>query len=295
VGIYQNGRVEIIANDQGNRITPSYVAFTPDGERLIGDAAKNQLTINPKNTVFDAKRLIGREFTDPHVQNDMKVWPFKVINKANKPYVVVSTKEGEKTFAPEEISAMVLVKMKEVAEAYLGKTVTHAVVTVPAYFNDAQRQATKDAGTIAGLNVVRIINEPTAAAIAYGLDKKGGEKNILVYDLGGGTFDVTLLTIDNGVFEVLSTNGDTHLGGEDFDQRVIEYFIKMYKKKTGKDIRKDDRAVQKLRREVEKAKRALSNQVRCACTSTVFIVMFCSIKCVSKLNRSSTVKTSPKH
>lgn len=259
VGVYQNGRVEIIANDQGNRITPSYVAFSDD-ERLIGDAAKNQLTINPTNTVFDAKRLIGREFTDTHVQADMKHWPFKVANKGGKPQVVVQTKDGEKRFMPEEISAMVLIKMKETAEAYLGKTVTHAVVTVPAYFNDAQRQATKDAGTIAGLNVVRIINEPTAAAIAYGLDKKEGEKNILVYDLGGGTFDVTLLTIDNGVFEVLSTNGDTHLGGEDFDQRVMEYFIKMYKKKTNKDIRTDARAVQKLRREVEKAKRALSSQ-----------------------------------
>jgi heat shock protein 5 len=259
VGVYQNGRVEIIANDQGNRITPSYVAFNED-ERLVGDAAKNQLTINPTNTVFDAKRLIGREFNDAHVQADMKHWPFKVIDKAGKPHVVVQTKDGEKRFAPEEISAMVLIKMKETAEAYLGKEVTHAVVTVPAYFNDAQRQATKDAGTIAGLIVVRIINEPTAAAIAYGLDKKEGEKNILVYDLGGGTFDVTLLTIDNGVFEVLSTNGDTHLGGEDFDQRVMEYFIKMYKKKTGKDIRTDARAVQKLRREVEKAKRALSNQ-----------------------------------
>nr|CAI5844323.1 unnamed protein product [Callosobruchus analis] len=241
VGVYKNGRVEIIANDQGNRITPSYVAFTADGERLIGDAAKNQLTTNPENTIFDAKRLIGRE---------------------------VETSQGTKVFAPEEISAMVLGKMKETAEAYLGKKVTHAVVTVPAYFNDAQRQATKDAGTIAGLNVMRIINEPTAAAIAYGLDKKDGEKNVLVFDLGGGTFDVSLLTIDNGVFEVVATNGDTHLGGEDFDQRVMDHFIKLYKKKKGKDIRKDKsflpRAVQKLRREVEKAKRALSasHQVR---------------------------------
>ncbi|CAO2597806.1 Endoplasmic reticulum chaperone BiP [Lemmus lemmus] len=236
VGVFKNGRVEIIANDQGNRITPSYVAFTPEGERLIGDAAKNQLTSNPENTVFDAKRLIGRTWNDPSVQQDIKFLPFK------------------------EISAMVLTKMKETAEAYLGKKVTHAVVTVPAYFNDAQRQATKDAGTIAGLNVMRIINEPTAAAIAYGLDKREGEKNILVFDLGGGTFDVSLLTIDNGVFEVVATNGDTHLGGEDFDQRVMEHFIKLYKKKTGKDVRKDNRAVQKLRREVEKAKRALSSQ-----------------------------------
>ncbi|CAI4226756.1 unnamed protein product [Auanema sp. JU1783] len=261
VGVFKNGRVEIIANDQGNRITPSYVAFTGEnGERLIGDSAKNQLTINPENTVFDAKRLIGRDFTDKTVQDDIKLWPFKVLDKANKPTVQLKVGKDDKTFTPEEISAMVLVKMKEIAESYLGKEVKNAVVTVPAYFNDAQRQATKDAGTIAGLNVVRIINEPTAAAIAYGLDKKDGERNILVFDLGGGTFDVSMLTIDNGVFEVLATNGDTHLGGEDFDQRVMEYFIKLYKKKAGKDIRKDNRAVQKLRREVEKAKRVLSTQ-----------------------------------
>jgi chaperone protein DnaK len=259
VGVFKNGRVEIIANDQGNRITPSYVAFTADGERLIGDAAKNQLTTNPENTVFDAKRLIGRDWTDHTVQSDVKLLPFAVIEKNSKPHIQVETSQGKKVFAPEEISAMVLTKMKETAEAYLGKKVTHAVVTVPAYFNDAQRQATKDAGTIAGLNVMRIINEPTAAAIAYGLDKKDGEKNILVFDLGGGTFDVSLLTIDNGVFEVVATNGDTHLGGEDFDQRVMDYFIKLYKKKKGKDVRKDNRAVQKLRREVEKAKRALSS------------------------------------
>lgn len=260
VGVFQNGRVEIIANDQGNRITPSYVAFTEDGQRLIGDAAKNQLTSNPENTVFDAKRLIGRSWDEKTVQQDIKFFPFKVIEKNKKPHVKVQTSSGEKTFAAEEISAMVLGKMKEIAEAYLSKTVTHAVVTVPAYFNDAQRQATKDAGSIAGLVVMRIINEPTAAAIAYGLDKKEGEKNILVFDLGGGTFDVSLLTIDNGVFEVVATNGDTHLGGEDFDQRVMEYFMKLYKKKKGKDVRKDNRAVQKLRREVEKAKRALSSQ-----------------------------------
>lgn len=259
VGVFKNGRVEIIANDQGNRITPSYVAFTAEGERLIGDAAKNQLTTNPENTVFDAKRLIGREWTDSAVQHDIKYFPFKVIEKTSKPHIVLDTPQGEKVFAAEEISSMVLVKMKETAEAYLGKPVTHAVVTVPAYFNDAQRQATKDAGVIAGLTVMRIINEPTAAAIAYGMDKKEGEKNVLVFDLGGGTFDVSLLTIDNGVFEVVATNGDTHLGGEDFDQRVMEHFIKIYKKKKGKDLRKDNRAVQKLRREVEKAKRALSN------------------------------------
>jgi len=261
VGVFKNGRVEIIPNDQGNRITPSYVAFTAEGERLIGDAAKNQLTSNPENTIFDAKRLIGREWSEKTVQHDMKFFPFKLIEKSKKPHIQVSIKEGEKkSFAAEEISAMVLVKMKETAEAYLGKKVTHSVVTVPAYFNDAQRQATKDAGVIAGMTVLRIINEPTAAAIAYGLDKKEGEKNILVFDLGGGTFDVSLLTIDNGVFEVVSTNGDTHLGGEDFDQRVMEYFIKLYKKKKGKDIRKDNRALQKLRREVEKAKRTLSTQ-----------------------------------
>jgi len=264
VGVFKNGRVEIIANDQGNRITPSYVAFTADGERLIGDAAKNQLTTNPENTIFDAKRLIGREWSDKAVQSDMKYFPFKLVDKNSKPHVQVETSQGQKLFAAEEISAMVLTKMKETAEAYLGKKVTHAVVTVPAYFNDAQRQATKDAGTIAGLQVMRIINEPTAAAIAYGMDKKDGEKNVLVFDLGGGTFDVSLLTIDNGVFEVVATNGDTHLGGEDFDQRVMEHLIKLYKKKKGKDLRKDVRAVQKLRREVEKAKRALSaaHQVR---------------------------------
>jgi endoplasmic reticulum chaperone BiP len=227
---------------------------------LIGDAAKNQLTSNPENTIFDAKRLIGREFKDKSVQGDMKYWPFTVIEKNTKPYVQVKTSAGDKQFAAEEISSMVLTKMKEIAEAYLGKKVTHAVVTVPAYFNDAQRQATKDAGTISGLTVLRIINEPTAAAIAYGLDKKDSEKNVLVFDLGGGTFDVSILTIDNGVFEVVSTNGDTHLGGEDFDNRVMEHFIKLFKKKTGKDIRKDNRAVQKLRREVEKAKRTLSSQ-----------------------------------
>jgi len=260
VGIFKNGRVEIIANDQGNRITPSYVAFTTDGERLIGDAAKNQLTSNPENTIFDVKRLIGREFKDSSVQSDIKHFPFTVIERRSKPTISVKISSEQKFFEPEEISAMVLGKMREIAEAYLGKKVTHAVVTVPAYFNDAQRQATKDAGTISGLNVLRIINEPTAAAIAYGLDKKEDEKNILVFDLGGGTFDVSLLTIDNGVFEVVATNGDTHLGGEDFDQRVMEHFIKLFKKKTNKDVRKDNRAVQKLRREVEKAKRTLSSQ-----------------------------------
>ncbi|KAJ9131416.1 hypothetical protein P3X46_035077 [Hevea brasiliensis] len=259
VGVSRHGHVEIIANDQGNRITPSWVAFT-DSERLIGEAAKNQAAFNPENTIFDIKRLIGRKFDDPEVQRDIKFLPYKVVNKDGKPYVQVKVKGENKVFSPEEISAMVLGKMKETAEAYLGKKIKDAVVTVPAYFNDAQRQATKDAGTIAGLNVVRIINEPTAAAIAFGLDKKGGEMNILVYDLGGGTFDVSILTIDNGVFEVLSTSGDTHLGGEDFDRRVMEYFIKLIKKKYNKDISKDKRAIGKLRRECERAKRALSNQ-----------------------------------
>eukprot|EP00163_Fabomonas_tropica_P021279 TRINITY_DN372_c0_g1_i1.p2 TRINITY_DN372_c0_g1~~TRINITY_DN372_c0_g1_i1.p2 ORF type:complete len:639 (-),score=281.52 TRINITY_DN372_c0_g1_i1:153-2069(-) len=258
VGVWQNDRVEIIANDQGNRTTPSYVAFT-DSERLIGDAAKNQVAMNPTNTVFDAKRLIGRKVSDTTVQSDMKHWPFKVIARdGDKPHIQVQYKGEEKTFAPEEISSMVLLKMKETAEAYLGKTVSNAVITVPAYFNDAQRQATKDAGTISGLNVVRIINEPTAAAIAYGLDKKGGEKNILVYDLGGGTFDVSILSIDSGIFEVIATNGDTHLGGEDFDNRVMNHFLSLIKRKHSKDLSGDKRAIQKLRKEVEKAKRALS-------------------------------------
>jgi heat shock protein 5 len=261
VGVYQNGRVEIIANDQGNRITPSYVAWEADsGERLIGDAAKNQATINPENTVFDAKRLIGRNFNDKTVKHDAKMWPFKLTNKNGRPYINVKVGDENKSYAPEEISAMVLTKMKTIAENYLGAEVKNAVVTVPAYFNDAQRQATKDAGTISGMNVMRIINEPTAAAIAYGLDKKGGEKNILVFDLGGGTFDVTMLTIDNGVFEVLATNGDTHLGGEDFDQRIMAYFMKLFKKKHKKDMSKDKRSVQKLRREVERVKRVLSSQ-----------------------------------
>ncbi|KAI3987953.1 hypothetical protein MKX01_021067 [Papaver californicum] len=260
VGVYKNGHVEIIANDQGNRITPSWVSFNDD-ERLIGEAAKNLAAVNPERTIFDVKRLIGRKFDDKEVQKDMKLVPYKIVNKDGKPYIQVKVKDGEtKVFSPEEISAMILTKMKETAEAFLGKKIKDAVVTVPAYFNDAQRQATKDAGVIAGLNVARIINEPTAAAIAYGLDKKGGEKNILVFDLGGGTFDVSILTIDNGVFEVLATNGDTHLGGEDFDHRIMDYFIKLIKKKHSKDISKDNRALGKLRRECERAKRALSNQ-----------------------------------
>ncbi|KAF8494857.1 heat shock protein 70 [Russula emetica] len=260
VAVQRGGRVEIIANDQGHRITPSWVAFT-DEERLIGDSAKNAFHSNPTNTVFDAKRLIGRKIEEPELQRDLKHWPFKVVEKSGKPTVHVKYRGEDRDFTPEEISAMVLGKMKETAEAYLGKKVTHAVVTVPAYFNDAQRQATKDAGTIAGLQILRIINEPTAAAIAYGLDKKSqSEARIIVYDLGGGTFDVSLLSIDDGVFEVLATAGDTHLGGEDFDNRLIEYFVKQYKKKTGTDVSTNLRALGKLKREVEKAKRTLSSQ-----------------------------------
>jgi len=258
VGVFQHGKVEIIANDQGNRTTPSYVAFT-DEERLIGDAAKNQVAMNPTNTIFDAKRLIGRKFEDSTVQSDMKHWPFTVVNEAGKPKLEVEFKCEKKTFNPEEVSSMVLVKMKETAEAYLGTTVSNAVVTVPAYFNDSQRQATKDAGVIAGLNVLRIINEPTAAAIAYGLDKKvSGEKHVLIYDLGGGTFDVSILTIEDGIFEVKSTSGDTHLGGEDFDNRMVNHFMTEFKRKHKKDIGANKRAVRRLRTACERAKRTLS-------------------------------------
>lgn len=262
VGVFQHGKVEIIANDQGNRTTPSYVAFT-DNERLIGDAAKNQVAMNPENTVFDAKRLIGRRFDDPAVTSDMKHWPFNVINEGGKPKIRVEYKGEKKTFFPEEISSMVLTKMKETAEAYLGKTVTDAVITVPAYFNDSQRQATKDAGTISGLNVLRIINEPTAAAIAYGLDKKvGGERNVLIFDLGGGTFDVSILTIEDGIFEVKSTAGDTHLGGEDFDNRMVNHFIQEFKRKHKKEISENKRAVRRLRTACERAKRTLSSSTQ---------------------------------
>jgi L1 cell adhesion molecule like protein len=262
VGVFQHGKVEIIANDQGNRTTPSYVAFT-DTERLIGDAAKNQVAMNPSNTIFDAKRLIGRKFDDPSVKSDMKHWPFDVINENTKPKLRVEYKGESKCFFPEEISSMVLVKMKETAEAYLGKTVTNAVVTVPAYFNDSQRQATKDAGTISGLNVLRIINEPTAAAIAYGLDKKvGGERNVLIFDLGGGTFDVSILTIEDGIFEVKSTSGDTHLGGEDFDNRMVNHFTQEFKRKHKKDMSDNKRAVRRLRTACERAKRTLSSSTQ---------------------------------
>jgi heat shock protein 5 len=261
VGIMKNGKVEIMVNDQGNRITPSWVAFTDD-ERLVGDAAKNQYASNPHRTVFDIKRLIGQKFTDKAVQNDIKHFPFKVVNKNGQPRVSVEVHKKETTFTPEEISAMVLGKMKEIAESYLGEPVKNAVVTVPAYFNDAQRAATKDAGTIAGLNVLRVVNEPTAAALAYGLDKVADkkERQVLVYDLGGGTFDVSILTIEEGVFEVQSTAGDTHLGGEDFDNRVINHFVKKYNKENDVDISKDAKTMGKLKREVEKAKRTLSSQ-----------------------------------
>ena len=264
VGVFQHGKVEIIANDQGNRTTPSYVAFN-DTERLIGDAAKNQVAMNPSNTVFDAKRLIGREFTDSCVQSDMKHWSFKVVDRNSKPKIQVDYKGETKEFFAEEISSMVLTKMKQVAEAYLGKDVKNAVVTVPAYFNDSQRQATKDAGAIAGLNILRIINEPTAAAIAYGLDKKTiGEKNVLIFDLGGGTFDVSILTIDDGIFEVKATAGDTHLGGEDFDNRLVNHFIQEFKRKYRKDLTVNKRSIRRLRTACERAKRTLSASAQAA-------------------------------
>ncbi|KAH3852888.1 heat shock protein 70 B2-like [Dreissena polymorpha] len=260
VGVFQHGKVEIIANDQGNRTTPSYVAFT-DSERLIGDAAQNQAAMNPENTIFDAKRLIGREYSDANVQSDMKHWPFRVVSESGKPKIEAAYKGETKRFAPEEISSMVLTKMKETAEAYLGSRVRDAVITVPAYFNDAQRRATKDAGAIAGLNVLRIINEPTAAALAYGLDKNlKGEKNVLIFDLGGGTFDVSILTIDEGsLFEVRSTAGNTHLGGEDFDNRMVSHFVQEFNRKHGKDISKNARSIRRLRTACERAKRTLSS------------------------------------
>jgi len=264
VGVWKNDSVEIIANDQGNRTTPSYVAFT-DTERLIGDAAKNQVARNPENTVFDAKRLIGRKFMDPCVQTDAKLWPFKLISgSGDKPMIEVTSQGETKKFHAEEISSMVLSKMKETAEAYIGSSVTDAVVTVPAYFNDSQRQATKDAGSISGLNVLRIINEPTAAAIAYGLDKKGsGEMNVLIYDMGGGTFDVSLLTIEDGIFEVKATAGDTHLGGEDFDNRVVDFCMQDFKRKNrGKDLAGNQRAIRRLRTQCERAKRTLSSSTQ---------------------------------
>lgn len=261
VAVHQKDTVEVIPNDQGNRTTPSYVAFT-DEERLIGDAAKNQVAMNPYNTVFDAKRLIGRRFDDPDVQRDMKHWPFKILPKGadNIPHIEVEYKGKKEVFTAEQISSMVLVKMKETAESYLGMNVKKAVVTVPAYFNNAQKRATKDAGTIAGLDVLRIISEPTAAALAYGLDKKyKDERNVLIFDLGGGTFDVSILSIDGEVFEVLATAGDTHLGGEDFDNRLVDHFKKEFQRQYKVDMSDNARAMRRLRTQCEKAKRALSS------------------------------------
>ncbi|GAB4849692.1 70-kilodalton heat shock protein [Ancistrocladus abbreviatus] len=261
VGVWQHERVEIIVNDQGNRTTPSYVAFN-ETERLIGDAAKNQVAMNPQNTVFDAKRLIGRRFQNPTVQSDIQLWPFKVVAGRNdKPMIVVTYKGGEKQFAAEEISSMVLAKMKDIAESYLGHIVKNAVITVPAYFNDSQRLATKDAGAIAGLNVMKIINEPTAAALAYGLEKQGtrlGERKVLIFDLGGGTFDVSALTIEVGVIEVKAVSGNTHLGGEDFDNRLVKYFVDEFNRKHKKDVSRNAKALRRLRTACERAKRILS-------------------------------------
>ncbi len=259
VGIWKDNRCEIIANAQGNRTTPSHVAFT-DQERIIGDSAKNQANANPENSIYDAKRLIGRNFNDPVVQAEMKLFPFKIVNNNNKPEIQVKYKGEDKQFKPEEISSMILSYMKEQAENYLGETVTDAVVTVPAYFNDAQRQATKDAGQIAGLNVLRIINEPTAAAIAYGLDnKEGEEQNILIFDMGGGTFDVSVLTIEDGIFEVKATAGDTHLGGEDFDNILVQHFAQEFRRKNKLDIMESKKAIRRLKTACERAKRTLSS------------------------------------
>jgi heat shock protein 1/8 len=264
VGIYRNDAVEIIPNDIGERTTPSYVSFSKE-ERLVGQAAKNQSARNPTNTVFDAKRLIGRKFDDPVVQADIKLWPFTVVkeNAGDRPVIEVLFKEKKRQFFAEEISSMVLAKMKDTAKNFLGEEVDKAVVTVPAYFNDSQRQATKDAGRIASLEVLRIINEPTAAAIAYGLDKSHDQEiNVLIFDLGGGTFDVSLLTIDDGVFEVMATAGDTHLGGEDFDNRLVSYCVGEFKKQSGLDCTKNPRSMRRLRTQCEAAKRTLSATLR---------------------------------
>lgn len=262
VGVWQNDRVEIITNDQGNRTTPSYVAFN-DNERLIGDSAKNQASMNPTNTIYDAKRLIGRKYDESSVQEDIKLWPFKVFDDNGKPKLEVKYMNETKSFHPEEISAMILSKLKESAEAYLNTKVTDAVVTVPAYFNDSQRQATKDAGAIAGLNIIRIINEPTAAAMAYGLNTGSkNEKNVLIYDIGGGTFDVSLLNIDDGIFEVIATSGDCHLGGEDFDNRLVNHFIQEFKRKNRKDLSNNPRSVKRLKVACERLKRTLSNSAQ---------------------------------
>ncbi|AEQ60581.1 heat shock protein 70-like protein [Acanthamoeba polyphaga mimivirus] len=262
VGVWQNGKVEIIANDQGNRTTPSYVSFT-ETEHLIGDAAKYQAAVNPTNTIFDAKRLIGRDFNDQSVQSDMKYWPFKVINVGNKPYFEVSYQNESKQYSPEQISSMILSKMKQTASAYIGKEVTDAVITVPAYFNDSQRQATKDAGRIAGLNVLRIINEPTAAAFAYGLDKnQDKEMNVLIFDMGGGTHDVTLLSLEDGLFQVRATSGNTKLGGEDFDNRLVTWCVEDFKRKYKTDLNQSAKALRRLRTACERAKRALSSSTQ---------------------------------
>ena len=262
VGVFQHGKVEIIPNDHGNRTTPSYVTFN-ETERLIGDSAKNQVAINPTNTIFNAQRLIGRKWDESVVQADRKLWPFEVINEGGRPKVKVEYRGETKTFFAEEISSMVLTKMKETAEAYLGKTVTNVVVTVPAYFNDSQRQATKDAATIAGLNVLRLISGPTAAAIAYGLDKKSGaERNVLIFDLGGGTFDISVLSIEDGIFEVKSTNGNTHLGGEDFDNRMVNFFVKEFKRQHKKDLSQNKKSLCRLKTACERAKRTLSSQTQ---------------------------------
>ncbi|CAH0546572.1 unnamed protein product [Brassicogethes aeneus] len=259
VGVFRNGEVEIIPNEQGNRITPSYVAFT-DNERLVGDPAKEQAIANSENTVYDTKRLMGRHFEDPVVQQDIRLWPFQVINDAGKPKIQVQYKGESKTYFAEEIASMVIGKMKEIAETYLDSNVSKAVITVPAYFNDYQRQATKDAGTIAGLDVKRIINEPTAAAIAYGLDKKvEGDKYILVFDMGGGTFDVSVLQLGtDGIFEVESTAGDTHLGGADIDNRMMQYFAEDFRKKHKVELLANKKALRKLQTACERAKRTLS-------------------------------------
>ena len=257
VAVMQHGKVEIIANDMGSRTTPSVVAFN-DNERLIGDAAKNQTALNPTNTVSEAKRLIGRRYTDSTVQDDIKHFSYKVVDDENKPKIKVNYRGEDKVFTPEEISAMILVKMKETAEAYLGHEVKDAVISVPAYFNDAQRQSTKDAGTIAGLNVLRIINEPTCAALAYGLDKKIKDKHVLIFDCGGGTFDVSILSIDDGIFEVKSTAGDNHLGGEDFDNKLVSHLAEEFKRKFKNDLFTSPKAVSRLRAAAERAKRTLS-------------------------------------
>ena len=261
VGVYKNGKVEIIANSQGNRTTPSYVAFT-DNERLIGDGAKNQVSLNTANTVFDAKRLIGKKFNDPSVQSDMRHFSFNVKsdNSSNQKCLIEVSHKGElKTFHPEEISAMILTEMASVASSYLGEEVKDVVVTVPAYFNDSQRQATKDAAVIAGLNVLRIINEPTAASLAYGFDKKDANQNVLIFDCGGGTFDLSILNIDEGVFEVLSTAGNTHLGGEDFDNRMVDHFVSEFKRKHKLDLKSNPKSLRRLRTACERAKRTLSS------------------------------------